>query len=223
MVIQVFISKKIGADVCQIFDVLVNSIEIYDKRRKSFMIDYYLLGKGHIPETRFVLGKIILKTISGGHAGGEREVDEEKNGKWLLDSVEKSCHPRPSDLAKNEFLSKKNRKHSLANSDVEANLERTKKKKLAGKNHSLSELEPNMNNQDEVPKEESHQKGKEHQNVAESFQLAKEDTRITQENLPEKKDCHSSLEEVISKKINKLKDVVNEKKSSPRPLSSLFR
>ncbi|KAJ0041486.1 hypothetical protein Pint_28697 [Pistacia integerrima] len=218
-----FVSKKIGEGVGQIFDVLANSFESYDKGRKSFMIDYHLLGKGYIPETRFVLGKIILKTISVGLVGGEREVDEEKKIKSLLDSVEESGHPRPCDLTENEFLSKKNRKHSLTIPDSESNLERTKKQKLSGKEHRLSQQKLNMNKQDKFSKKDSHQKGKELQNFVETCLLAEEETMMTQENISEKKDCHSSLEEVISKKINRHKNVVKEKNSSRPPLPSLFR
>ncbi|XP_031261529.1 uncharacterized protein LOC116119726 [Pistacia vera] len=218
-----FVSKKIGEGVGQIFDVLANSFESYDKGRKSFMIDYHLLGKGYIPETRFVLGKIILKTISVRLVGGEGEVDEEKKIKSLLDSVEESCHPRPCDLTENEFLSKKNRKHSLTIPDSESNLERTKKQKLSGKEHRLSQQKLNMNKQDKFSKEDSHQKGKELQNLVETCLLAEEETMMTQENISEKKDCHSSLKEVISKKINRHKNVVKEKNSSRPPLSSLFR
>ncbi|KAJ0040175.1 hypothetical protein Pint_28689 [Pistacia integerrima] len=60
-------------------------------------------------------------------------------------------------------------------------------------------------------------------NMVATCLLGKEETKMTQENILEKKDCHSSLEEVISKKINKQKNVVKEKNSSWLPLSSLFR
>ncbi|XP_031269306.1 uncharacterized protein LOC116127790 [Pistacia vera] len=214
---MVFVPKNVGQGVGQIFDVLVNSIESYNNGRKSFMIDYYLLGKGHIPETRFVLGKIILKTISGGLVGGERE----KKSKSLLDSFVESCHPRPCDLTENEFLSKKYRERSLAISDSESNMERTKKLKLSGKKSRLFEQELNVNKQDKVSKDESHQKGKELRNLVRAWLLAKEETKMTQENISEKNNCHSSLEEVISKKINKHKNVVKEKNSSRLPLSNL--
>ncbi|KAJ0041488.1 hypothetical protein Pint_28695 [Pistacia integerrima] len=214
---MVFVPKNVGQGVGQIFDVLVNPIESYNNGRKSFMIDYYLLGKGDIPETRFVLGKIILKTISGGLVGGERE----KKTKSLLDSFVESCHPRPCDLTENEFLSKKYKERSLAISDSESNMERTKKLKLSGKKSRLFERTLNMNKQDKVSKEESHQKGKELRNLVRAWLLAKEETKMTQENISEKNDCHSSLEVVISKRINKHKNVVKEKNSSRLPLSNL--
>lgn len=62
----VFVSKNAGKDVAQIFDVLVDDIKSLSNERHYSSIDYKLLGKGDIEETRFVLGKVIVDTMRGG-------------------------------------------------------------------------------------------------------------------------------------------------------------
>ncbi|XP_042508935.1 uncharacterized protein LOC122084613 isoform X2 [Macadamia integrifolia] len=62
----VFISKRMGEIVAGIFDVLLNDVESYIYERESFEINYGLLGKGDWNEIRFVLGKVIMKTLSSG-------------------------------------------------------------------------------------------------------------------------------------------------------------
>lgn len=62
----VFVSKNAGKDVAQIFDVLVDNIKSLSNERHYSSIDYKLLGKGDIEETRFVLGKVIMDTMRGG-------------------------------------------------------------------------------------------------------------------------------------------------------------
>lgn len=63
---MVFVSKNAGKDVAQIFDVLVDNIKSLSNERHYSSIDYKLLGKGDIEETRFVLGKVIMDTMRGG-------------------------------------------------------------------------------------------------------------------------------------------------------------
>ncbi|KAJ4824712.1 hypothetical protein Tsubulata_017561 [Turnera subulata] len=67
----VFVSKKAGDATAKLFDVLVNDVASYENRREDSFINYLLLGKGDLDETRFVLGKVILQTLSGGLIGVE--------------------------------------------------------------------------------------------------------------------------------------------------------
>ncbi|CAN4083567.1 unnamed protein product [Withania somnifera] len=68
----VFVSKNMRKGVEIIFDALIEDIRSL-KTRSSFEIDYTLLGKGETRETRFVLGKVILYTVTPGVIPG-REV-----------------------------------------------------------------------------------------------------------------------------------------------------
>ncbi|CAH8262595.1 unnamed protein product [Arabidopsis lyrata] len=61
----VFIPKRKGRDVAEGLARL-SDVESYESKKEGFSIDYLLLGKGNPCEVRFVLGKIILDTITEG-------------------------------------------------------------------------------------------------------------------------------------------------------------
>ncbi|WCJ20596.1 CCA-adding enzyme [Euphorbia peplus] len=79
---EVLVSKKAGDDVAQLFNVLVGDIESYKHGRQSYMINYNLLGKGFRMESRFVLGKIILGTLSGGLDEDMEPAEENEDTPW---------------------------------------------------------------------------------------------------------------------------------------------
>ncbi|XP_054809791.1 uncharacterized protein LOC129311486 [Prosopis cineraria] len=60
----VFISRKTGKDVEKLFKVLIRSVDSYRSEKKDFEVDYYLFGRGHLSEIRFVFGKVVLDTMS---------------------------------------------------------------------------------------------------------------------------------------------------------------
>lgn len=60
-----FIPKRKGRDVAEGLARL-SDVESYESKKEGFSIDYLLLGKGNPCEVRFVLGKIILDTITEG-------------------------------------------------------------------------------------------------------------------------------------------------------------
>lgn len=62
----VFIPKNSAHGAAQLFHVVAHKVDNYNKGRKSFEMDYNLLQKGDVSETRFVLGKIILNTMGCG-------------------------------------------------------------------------------------------------------------------------------------------------------------
>ncbi|XP_021727545.1 uncharacterized protein LOC110694689 [Chenopodium quinoa] len=74
----VFISKKAGKAATAIFDVLEGNIKYLKKKRHCYGIDYELLGKGDIAETRFVLGKVIMDTMRGGITNSRTKLLSEK-------------------------------------------------------------------------------------------------------------------------------------------------
>lgn len=59
----VFVSRKMGQHVDQVFNILTKDITSLKTNRHSLEIDYRLLGEGNVREIRFVLGKIILDTL----------------------------------------------------------------------------------------------------------------------------------------------------------------
>ncbi|PIA46798.1 hypothetical protein AQUCO_01500383v1 [Aquilegia coerulea] len=62
----VYISNNKARVVYQLFKVLLNDIKSYKNNRKSYEINYELLKMGNCDETRFVLGKTIMDTMSSG-------------------------------------------------------------------------------------------------------------------------------------------------------------
>nr|XP_016489298.1 PREDICTED: uncharacterized protein LOC107809219 [Nicotiana tabacum] len=75
----VFVSKKMGKSVEVIFDILVEDVTSLKTRRNSFEIDYTLLGKGQMRETRFVIGQVILDTIAPGVIPGGEVIKNDKH------------------------------------------------------------------------------------------------------------------------------------------------
>jgi len=116
-VLQVFVSKKIGEHAGLLFHM-----QSCEYRRESFNIDYDLLVKGDLYETRFVLGKVILKTLSGGLVQGGKEIIKEE-----LKVVKENHEPTLSDLAKDGRVVKKVKEHVLLSFD-EQKIEKVKQK-----------------------------------------------------------------------------------------------
>lgn len=160
LVLQVFVGKKTGYDVVQLFEVLVNDIESYDNRRESFVINYSLLGKGNLHETRFVLGKVILETLSGELVGGAEIVKEEP------EVVEENCNSTISDLLKDQVVVKNNKKRILLPFDPEPKQEMAKKQKLV-KMKCFAEQEVTRMKKEVVLKDEFQETGNKHQKVVE--------------------------------------------------------
>ncbi|GAU29829.1 hypothetical protein TSUD_223750 [Trifolium subterraneum] len=75
---MVFVSKKTGKAVSEIFEVLVDDIKFYKSGRKSEKINYNALASGHSSENRFVLGKIVLETMRSGIVGDRDGSEAEK-------------------------------------------------------------------------------------------------------------------------------------------------
>ncbi|XP_050367819.1 uncharacterized protein LOC126786132 [Argentina anserina] len=88
----VFVPDRTGQNVAEIFRVLAGDIESYNKERRSYEIDYALLQKGFLHETSFVLGKIILETMSNGILKGEEVIQEEDYRHLEKGSIKEICH-----------------------------------------------------------------------------------------------------------------------------------
>ncbi|CAN8257775.1 unnamed protein product [Cochlearia groenlandica] len=74
----VFIPKKKGKDVAGLFARLCD-VESYGSKKEGFSIDYISLGKGHPCEIGFVLGKIIMDTITEQLNSDEKKLNDHKN------------------------------------------------------------------------------------------------------------------------------------------------
>lgn len=74
----VFVSKGTQKRTFDLFHVLAHDVKSYKKDRKCSDINFSLLGKGDLCETRFVLGKIILDTMSSGALRGNGDAEEKQ-------------------------------------------------------------------------------------------------------------------------------------------------
>ncbi|KAL3341233.1 hypothetical protein AABB24_025670 [Solanum stoloniferum] len=81
----VFVSNKVGRAVELMFDILVKDVTSLKTRKNVHGIDYISLGKGHMHETRFLLGKVILDTIVRRVTQGVKVI---KEGKHILLGVD---------------------------------------------------------------------------------------------------------------------------------------
>uniref|UniRef100_A0A2P2JDC7 Uncharacterized protein MANES_01G154100 n=1 Tax=Rhizophora mucronata TaxID=61149 RepID=A0A2P2JDC7_RHIMU len=119
----VFVPKKTAQTVAELFNVLVIDIESYDYGRENFTIDYALLGLGHLHETRFVLGKVILDTLGMGTVEGGMKVFQER------EFIDTKCSMPLSSLAKN-MVAQKNKEHVIFPSDPGSAQEMDRKQKF---------------------------------------------------------------------------------------------
>ncbi|CAH9094827.1 unnamed protein product [Cuscuta epithymum] len=98
----VFISKNMVKTVVAFLDSLVNDVTSLDTNRTNLLIDYETLVKGHVCETRFVLGTIILDTLGLGDALAElRKNRSEKVDKKRKESSQISENDHKMILRKN--------------------------------------------------------------------------------------------------------------------------
>lgn len=149
-----------GQDVAEIFQVLANNIESYKNRRKSFEIDYYLLGRGHLYETGFVLGKVILETMSCATLQGGKEDTEQEINHVQQIVTDENDDMELHDKVKQQGVVKKGRKQQLA-----------KKRISIKKKYSPDEQEGVLGKQGVVEIGECQEIAKESQKVDETFQL----------------------------------------------------
>ncbi|XP_002521705.2 uncharacterized protein LOC8268760 [Ricinus communis] len=225
----VFVSKKIANDVAQLFNVLVDDVESYKTERESFMIDYYLLGKGNQHETRFVLGKVILETLSGGLTKG---VEVAEDGPKVIEEKHDS---KLSDLVKDYMVEWEEEIPVLSPLDHEHSQKKTgNKRKLV---MTKSFYEEKVATKEDVLKNKSEAVAKKPQKILKITQLPeleKKKHHLSENsgtsnlsiegkvNHEEKKDCRLLLQEVVKDKTENLKQMIKEKTDRPS-LYNLFR
>ncbi|KAM4118594.1 hypothetical protein ACJW30_02G215600 [Castanea mollissima] len=213
----VFISNKVEKDILEIFQVLVDDIESYNNGREFFEIDYHLLGKGNLHEARFVLGKIILETMSGEVVDEERKVVKEGRTEVQPDISEENCDLELSDLMK-VALKDRNRKLSLSTSDPEAKQTVVKKQKLVEKLSRPEQLGAPMNS-GVFEKVNFHKMAKKHNKIIETSWLPQEETKMKQGIISEKENYHLQEQQV---NLEMQEGVENDKyKNNERHLKTL--
>jgi hypothetical protein len=188
--------------------VLLKDIESYNSGRKNFQIDYHTLGKGYVHEIRFVLGKIILETMSSGVVKGGIEVVKVEKAHLQPDVTEESCDLSLSDLMKHHVL--KDRKHELglSTSNPELKHKTVKKRKFFEKKSSLSKPEVAIMNPEVVERVEYQEMAKKHQKIIETCQSPPEETNMKQGNVLDNQNCHLQEHEVS---VEMQEDVENDK------------
>ncbi|XP_055828360.1 uncharacterized protein LOC129896470 isoform X2 [Solanum dulcamara] len=128
----VFVPNKMGRAVELMFDILVKDVTSLKTRKNVYRIDYVSLGKGHMCETRFLLGKVILDTIVPRVTRGVKVIKEEKHilfevdGQQKEDASHKNFHEN-LELMKPKFVSDDD---SLLNENCQLQHDIFEKKKL---------------------------------------------------------------------------------------------
>ncbi|CAN0873621.1 Poly(A) polymerase I [Linum grandiflorum] len=208
----VFVSKKAGSEAAQLFDVLAKR-EIRMESHKScsikrkLIIDYKKLGKGDLRETRFVLGKIILNTLSGGLVGTNTMEDRKRDISSVLEST----------------TSKQgvNKKQKLATECLEQELKNDESRRRISKREG--DDEPNR-----MMGEEAHNKGglKDDEIVEENGAGSGNHLKKKKKKKKEVKDRREVEKIKLENKRDRhitLQNIAGEEGGSERPLSSLFR
>ncbi|XP_068468669.1 uncharacterized protein [Phaseolus vulgaris] len=147
---MVFVSRKAGNLAHAIFKKLASDGKFYKSgRRTDLKINYDMLGKGQLSETGFVLGKIVLETMSSGIVGDGKDPEA---GQCHLktkgtEEIGPSQHP---DLVNHQVASMDGEGQLLSIPNSACGQEKNKKrklvenrcvarKKMGSGNHELSE------------------------------------------------------------------------------------
>ena len=196
---QVFIPKKIANNVAELFQLMVQSVGSHEKRRECFNIDYHLLGKGYMWETRFVLGKVILETMGCATSQrGEENVGEENN--YIhTDNIKENLNKKLSDLVKEEVQVRKDRKQSVSLHSPEVKEQSTKKRKLVVSKCSMAEQHMTLEKQEVVERGMCQERVKKHQKIDDTEKLLREELISMLGNMSEKR-CQLPDEKVTEEK-----------------------
>jgi hypothetical protein len=188
--------------------VLLKDIESYNSGKNNFEIDYQKLGKGYVNETRFVLGKILLETMSSDVVKGGIEIVKVEKTHLQPDVTEESCHLPLSDLLKHQVLKDRNRERGLSTSNPELKNEMLKKRKFVEKKSSLSKPEVAMMKPEMVERVDYQEMAKKLQKIIETCQSPLEETNMKQGNVLDDQTCHLQEHEVT---VEMQEDVENNK------------
>ncbi|KAM1062473.1 hypothetical protein EV2_027554 [Malus domestica] len=230
-----FLPKNMAKHVAAIVEVLTNDIEYYNQGRKNFEIDYYSLGKGHMREIRFILGKVILETMDSGILRAKEVVKgKEDNYHLQQDIIDKNFtkgRKRATDAPEiKQELSKKHRVKVVFDPDMATDNQEVVETTQSPQKELISVLGNMLEKKKRQLPEEVIEKKQE---------LSENDEFQTKEKKNTKK-CNSSQEEtiklenmleqrgypvtrkVIHEKVTELRQETDEERGSPPPLSCIF-
>ncbi|KAL9229568.1 hypothetical protein vseg_005021 [Gypsophila vaccaria] len=191
----VWVSKNAGKELYEIFKVLMNDIKLLTEKRRYYSIDYNMLGKGDIPETRFALGKIIMDTMRSGVTYDQTKLATEK------DNHLRACKPKVEVMQVDNLSSSVSTLDSLKDKDgvqQGQNVLDTQKQQQKGKKRKLKS-QANESLSSSVSKVDS-PKGKD--GVKQKSKKQKPQNRVT-DNLEEIFSCQE-----IAKKRQELTEVM---------------
>ncbi|KAL2348685.1 hypothetical protein Fmac_002685 [Flemingia macrophylla] len=201
---KVFVPRKAGKLASAIFKMLASNVELYtSEKRKNSMINYAMLGKGHLSETGFVLGKIILETMNSGIVG-DGEDCEVGQCHLKTGSTEEIGQPQLSDPV-NHQLAAMDDGQLLSIPDSESRQGKNKKRKLV-ENGCIANKKIRLGNRELFEKHEYKKNKEEHEKLVKLSQ--KVDLSLKEDSLPKKKNNHSK------RLINDKKKITGANKSS---------
>ncbi|CAL0331963.1 unnamed protein product [Lupinus luteus] len=159
----VFVPRKTGKHVSELFEVLVKGIQFYRSGRKSSKINYNMLGKGHLPEARYVFGKIVLETMSSGIVGDEKDFEAAKCH-LKTEGAKETDQLQLSDPVNHQLVARKNKRHVSSTPNPKHNQEKIKKRKLV-ENGGIPVRKMGKGNRELLVKLEYKEANEEHQKV----------------------------------------------------------
>lgn len=186
---MVFVTRKARQLAYMIFKKLANDVTLYkSERSENSKINYDMLGKGHLSETGFVLGKIVLETMSSGIVG---DVEDSEAGQCHLktEGTEEIGQSQLSDLVDHQLTARNGERQLLSISNSECRQEKNKKRKLV-ENKCIAKKKKGSGNHELFEKFEYRENPEEHQKV---------DLFMTKDSLPKNK-------------INNRKQLINNRK-----------
>ncbi|KAK4261672.1 hypothetical protein QN277_004635 [Acacia crassicarpa] len=217
----VFIPSKTGKDVAQLFKVLIRNVDSYRSEKKDFEINYDLFRRGHPSEIRFVLGKVILETMSSGIIEKEEVLDAKT---CEVKTEEDSDEPRNLSLPDplNSQLVETNRDKRCASSSNP----RPEKKKI--KKHKFVQSESIPDQRTSLEKQELFEMHKDEETARKIPKLSKSNPRPEKMEIKKHKLVQSgsipdrtSLEKHESFQMHKdeetARNIPKSSKSNPRP------
>ncbi|KAK7367211.1 hypothetical protein VNO80_09220 [Phaseolus coccineus] len=192
---MVFVSRKAGNLAHAIFKMLASDGKLYKSgRRTNLKINYDMLGKGQLSETGFVLGKIVLETMSSGIVG---DGEDSEAGQCHLktkgtEEIGPSQHP---DLVNHQVALMDGEGQLLSIPNSECGQGKNKKRKLV-ENRCIARKKMGSGNH------ELSEKFKCKENKKEQQKLVKISQKVDQ----------SMKKDSAKKKIDHRKQLINDKK-----------
>nr|KYP66562.1 putative poly(A) polymerase [Cajanus cajan] len=181
---MVFVPRKAGKLASAIFKMLASDVQLYkSERRKNSKINYGMLGMGHLSETGFVLGKIILETMNSGIVV-DGEDSEAGQCQLKTEGTEEIGQSQLSDLVNHQLAAMNDEGQLLSIPNSESRQGKNKKRKLV-ENIAVADKKMVSGNHELFEKHEYKENKEEHQKLVKLSQKA--NLSSTKDSLPENK------------------------------------